>query len=49
MEVTTLDQIDSESFKEAAAGAVDWYKASLVENAGMTEDDAQALIDAFQK
>ena len=49
MEVTTLDEIDSESFKEAAAGAADWYKASLVSNAGMSEDDAAALIAAFQK
>ena len=49
MQVTPLDEIDSASFKEAAAGAADWYKASLVSNAGMSEDEAQALIDAFQK
>ena len=49
MEVTPLDQIDSDSFREAAAGAVDWYKESLVSNAGMSEDDAAALIAAFQK
>ncbi len=49
MEVTTLDQIDSDSFKEAASGAAEWYKNSLVSNAGMSEEDADALIAAFQK
>ena len=49
MEVTPLDQIDSDSFREAAAGAADWYKGTLVSNAGMSEDDAAALIAVFQK
>ena len=49
MEVTPLEEIDSASFKDAAAGAADWYKETLVSNAGMSEEDAQALIDAFQK
>ncbi len=49
MQVTKLEEIDSASFKDAAAGAADWYKESLVSGKGMSEEDAQALIDAFQK
>ena len=49
MEVTPLADIDSDSFKESAAGAADWYKQSLVSNANMSEEDADALIAAFQK
>ena len=46
MEVTPLEEIDSDSFREAAAGAVDWYKASLV-SAGMSEEDVDAFVSAF--
>ncbi|MCR5625999.1 MAG: DctP family TRAP transporter solute-binding subunit, partial [Lachnospiraceae bacterium] len=49
MEVTTLDQIDSESFKQASAGAVDWYVGQLVSQKSMTEADAKSLVDAFAK
>lgn len=49
MEVTTLDEIDSDSFKDASAGAYDWYKEQLVSQKGMSEDDAAAFIAAFQQ
>ena len=48
MEVTTLDEIDSDSFKEASAGAADWYIAQLVEQKGMSEEDATAFVANFQ-
>ncbi|MCR5022815.1 MAG: DctP family TRAP transporter solute-binding subunit [Lachnospiraceae bacterium] len=47
MEVTTLDKIDSDSFKNAASGAVDWYTEQLVSQKGMSEDDAKAYVSAF--
>ncbi len=49
MEVTTLDQIDSDSFKEASAGAADWYIDQLVAQKGMSEEDATAFVANFQK
>ena len=49
MEVTTIDKIDSDSFKNAAAGAVDWYVDQLVSQKGMSESDAQAYVAAFTK
>ena len=49
MEVTTLDAIDSDSFKNAASGAVDWYTGQLVSQKGMSEDDAKAYVAAFTK
>ena len=47
MEVTTLDEIDSDSFKDGAAGAVDWYVQQLVSQKGMSEEDAQAFVAPF--
>ncbi len=47
MEVTTLDAIDSESFKNAASGAVGWYTDQLVSQKGMSEEDAEAYVAAF--
>lgn len=47
MEVTTLDQIDSDSFKNASAGAADWYAESLVSSQGMSREDADAFIAKF--
>lgn len=47
MEVTTLDAIDSDSFKNAASGAVSWYIEQLVSQKGMSEDDAKAYVAAF--
>jgi len=47
MEVTTLDEIDSDSFKEACSGTEDWYISQLTAN-GMSEEEAQAYIDAFK-
>ena len=49
MAVTTLDEIDSASFKDASAGAADWYIAQLVEKKGMSEEDAAAFVGYFQK
>ena len=49
MEVTTLDNIDSDSFKNGAAGAVDWYVDQLVSQKGMSEADAKAYVEAFTK
>ena len=49
MEVTTIDKIDSDSFKNAAAGAVDWYVDQLVSQKGMSESDAKAYVAAFTK
>ena len=48
MEVTPFDKIDSDSFKNACTGAVDWYKAQLTAT-GMSDADAQSFIDAFTK
>lgn len=47
MEVTTLDAIDSDSFKNAASGAAGWYTEQLVSQKGMSEDDAKAFVAAF--
>ena len=47
MEVTTLDAIDSDSFKNAASGAASWYIEQLVSQKGMSEDDAKAYVAAF--
>ena len=47
MEVTTLDAIDSDSFKDAASGAADWYTEQLVSQKGMSEEDAKAYVAAF--
>ena len=47
MEVTTIDKIDSDSFKNGAAGAVDWYVDQLVSQKGMSEADARAYVEAF--
>ena len=47
MEVTTLDQIDSDSFKTACAGAKDWYVGQLVEQKGMSQEDAEAFVAPF--
>lgn len=47
MEVTPYEEIDSESFKAAAAGAADWYVSQLVANAGMSEEEAQAYVALF--
>ncbi len=49
MEVTPLDQIDSDSFKNAASGAADWYVSQLVSQKGMSEADAKAYVEAFTK
>jgi C4-dicarboxylate transporter DctM subunit len=49
MQVTTLDEIDSDSFKEASAGAADWYIDQLVSVKGMSEEDATAFVANFQK
>ena len=49
MEVTPLDQVDSASFKEAAAGAADWYIQQLVSQKGMSEDEAKAFVANFAK
>ena len=43
-----MDQIDTDSFKEASAASYDWYKEQLV-SSGLSEEDAAALIAAFQK
>ena len=42
-----LDAIDSDSFKNAASGAVDWYMEQLVSQKGMSEEDAKAYVAAF--
>ncbi len=47
MEVTPYEDIDSASFQEASMASYDWYKEQLV-SSGMTEEDATALIAAFQ-
>lgn len=47
MEVTTLDEIDSDSFKDASAGADEWYIQQLVAN-GMSEEDAQTFVGYFR-
>ncbi len=47
MEVTPLDAIDSDSFKNAASGAAGWYTEQLVSQKGMSEDDAKAFVAAF--
>ncbi|MCR4589903.1 MAG: DctP family TRAP transporter solute-binding subunit [Lachnospiraceae bacterium] len=47
MKVTTLDEIDSDSFKNAASGAVDWYTEQLVSQKGMSDADAKAYVSAF--
>ncbi len=47
MQVTPYEDVDSDSFKEAAAGAADWYVASLVSNANMSEEEAQAYVALF--
>lgn len=47
MEVTTLDKIDSDSFKNAASGAVDWYIDQLVSQKGMSDSDAKDYVSAF--
>ncbi len=47
MEVTPLDAIDSDSFKNAASGAADWYTEQLVSQKGMSEEDAKAFVAAF--
>lgn len=49
MEVTTLDKIDSDSFKNAASGAADWYVSQLVSQKGMSDADAKAYVGAFTK
>ncbi len=48
MQVTELSEVDSDSFRNAASGAADWYKGQLVAS-GMSEADAQSFIDAFTK
>ncbi len=47
MEVTPLDAIDSDSFKNAASGASAWYTEQLVSQKGMSEDNAKAFVAAF--
>ena len=47
MQVTTLDEIDSDSFREASLASYDWYKSQLV-SSGMSEEDAESFIAAFQ-
>lgn len=49
MQVTALEEIDTASFKEASAGAADWYIAQLVSQKGMSEEDAAAYVAHFQK
>lgn len=49
MEVTPYEEIDSDSFKNACAGAVEWYAESLVSSQGMSREDADAFISAFTK
>ena len=46
MEVTPLEEIDTESFKEASAVSYDWYKEQLIAS-GQSEEAAAALIAAF--
>ena len=48
MQVTTIDEIDTASFKDAAAASYDWYAQQLT-SSGMSEEEANALIAAFQK
>ena len=48
MEVTALDAIDSDSFRNAASGAADWYMEQLVSQKGMSADDAKAYVAAFK-
>lgn len=49
MEVTTYDQIDSDSFKDASAASYDWFVQQLVSQKGMSEEDATAFVAAFQQ
>ncbi|MCR4909018.1 MAG: DctP family TRAP transporter solute-binding subunit [Lachnospiraceae bacterium] len=49
MEVTDLDAIDSDSFKNSASGAKDWYISQLVSQKGMSDADAAAFVSAFAK
>ena len=46
MQVTENADVDSDSFRNAAAGAVDWYKSQLI-STGMSDADASAFIAAF--
>ncbi len=48
MEITRNEDIDTESFKNASLGAYEWYANSLMETKGMTREEAETFIDAFQ-
>lgn len=48
MAVTPNDQIDTDSFKAACAGAADWYIQQLVTLKGMTAEEAETFVGYFQ-
>lgn len=48
MQVTTVDEIDSNSFKKASEGAYPWFESQIEKSAGMSEDDAKSFVEAFQ-
>ncbi len=48
MEVTTYDEIDTESFKSASTGVYDWYEKQLSEMDAFADvDEAKAYVDQF--
>ena len=49
MQVTTMEEIDTASFKEASAGAAEWYISQLESQKGMSNEDAAAYVANFQK
>lgn len=49
MEVTTIDEIDTDSFREASQGAYTWYEKMLETEKGMSKEKAQQLISDFKQ
>ncbi len=48
MEVTRYEDIDSDSFKEASQDAYTWYENQLVKSQGMSQEEAEEFVAAFQ-
>lgn len=51
IQVTTVDQVDSDSFKNASTGAYDWYEKQLAKSpkAHMNEKQAEDFVNIFRK
>lgn len=47
-EVTPFEEVDSESFRAALAGAEDWYVQELISYLGMEEADAREFVESFK-